>query len=783
MVLTKRTLPVTEYLIGKYYEVEKYGAVLEDKSNDDGEKLEFETTEAVRDSDVEVSPEPKYEEIVAELRAQSNRGLCGEMDNDNRNTTSNESYIAGWSRALLTTMNQGVKYVTGKDLGTWRVEYQLKKKRQLARSYDDWKDISLQLDELTGKTKWKTEEESDLYDYKAVKELTLKMRQLREAEAYPELLYYIRTKWTRNFGNMGNVNLYRHTNHGTKKLIEEYLAESKLCIETLVSKSGFENDYLLGILQQTRRNIGKSALVLSGGATFGLFHIGVLAALFEADLIPRVISGTSAGAIVASIFCTHTTDEIPGLLENVLHMKFNIFWGDDDDEESQKENALVQIARFFKHGTWFDNKHLVDTMIRFLGDLTFREAYNRTGKILNISVSTASIFEQPRLLNNLTAPNVLIWSAVCASCAVPGIFPTCPLYEKDPTTGEKVIWGGSKSVRFMDGSVDNDLPISRLSEMFNVDHIIACQVNLHVYPFLKLSVSCVGGELQNESSARIKQHITKLCGYISDEMVHYLEILSEMGVAVTLCNKIRSVLSQQYSGNVTILPKLNMASNIDELLKNPTQHFLLKETTLGARATWPNIPFIRSNCTQEFILDKAIAYLKEQIIVSSSTDIPKQISYGALELVKLSNDPKKQNQEKKKTDDSFEDHYVLDDNLIENEPTNSTLLLRENAYTTVHHPLSANDNYLAPVAKKRRNHRKSEASTRHRSRYAVGSCSFSAGSTMKNNNTVHFKGSNSVSPQKIPYRFVKPVSKNSDGIVPRMRPSFEYFEEIGKQAT
>jgi hypothetical protein len=39
---------------------------------------------------------------------------------------------------------------------------------------------------------------------------------------------------------------------------------------------------------------------------------------------------------------------------------------------------------------------------------------------------------QPRLLNYLTYPNVLIWSAAVASCAIPGVFNPVELFAKDP---------------------------------------------------------------------------------------------------------------------------------------------------------------------------------------------------------------------------------------------------------------------------------------------------------------------------------------------------------------
>ncbi|CAI4916097.1 AVN_HP_G0046950.mRNA.1.CDS.1 [Saccharomyces cerevisiae] len=502
----------------------------------------------------------------------------------------------------------------------------LSSQKKHAISYDQWNDIASRLDDLTGLSEWKTIDESSLYNYKLLQDLTIRMRHLRTTHDYHRLLYLIRTKWVRNLGNMNNVNLYRHSHTGTKQIIHDYLEESQAVLTALIHQSNMNDHYLLGILQQTRRNIGRTALVLSGGSTFGLFHIGVLAALFESDLMPKVISGSSAGAIVASIFCVHTTQEIPSLLTNVLNMEFNIF--NDDNSKSPNENLLIKISRFCQNGTWFNNQPLINTMLSFLGNLTFREAYNKTGKILNITVSPASIYEQPKLLNNLTAPNVLIWSAVCASCSLPGVFPSTPLFEKDPHTGKIKEWGATNlhlsNMKFMDGSVDNDLPISRLSEMFNVDHIIACQVNIHVFPLLKFSNTCVGGEIEKEITARFRNQVTKIFKFFSDETIHFLDILKELEFHPYLMTKLKHLFLQQYSGNVTILPDLSMVGQFHEVLKNPSQLFLLHQTTLGARATWPKISMIQNNCGQEFALDKAITFLKEKIIISSSIKNPLQ---------------------------------------------------------------------------------------------------------------------------------------------------------------
>ena len=82
------------------------------------------------------------------------------------------------------------------------------------------------------------------------------------------------------------------------------------------------------------------------------------------------------------------------------------------EQEGNEDTVLGKISRFLKNGALFDISHLTRVMREMLGDLTFQEAYNRTRRILNICVSSASLYELPRLLNYVTAPNVLIWSAV-----------------------------------------------------------------------------------------------------------------------------------------------------------------------------------------------------------------------------------------------------------------------------------------------------------------------------------------------------------------------------------
>lgn len=68
-------------------------------------------------------------------------------------------------------------------------------------------------------------------------------------------------------------------------------------------------------LRELRHAHGRTGLVLSGGGSFGFWHFGVVRALLEAGLLPRVVSGSSAGSIGGSLLCTHTDEELRELVK------------------------------------------------------------------------------------------------------------------------------------------------------------------------------------------------------------------------------------------------------------------------------------------------------------------------------------------------------------------------------------------------------------------------------------------------------------------------------------
>lgn len=181
------------------------------------------------------------------------------------------------------------------------------------------------------------------------------------------------------------------------------------------------NQMKLDFVHDTRQAFGRSTLVLQGGAIFGLCHLGVVKALFLRGLLPRIITGTATGALIAALVAIHKEEELPAVLKgdgidlSAFSAKANTKGKERDADAGQsyfsrRGTLLRRIKRFYKEGYFLDVKVLEDCVRANVGDLTFEEAYARSKRVLNITVATAGQAGVPTLLNYLTAPNVVCFS-------------------------------------------------------------------------------------------------------------------------------------------------------------------------------------------------------------------------------------------------------------------------------------------------------------------------------------------------------------------------------------
>ncbi|CAM0137203.1 unnamed protein product [Umbelopsis sp. WA50703] len=469
----------------------------------------------------------------------------------------------------------------------------------VATNYDQWAEAATILDQLEGLEAWKKDPQSDIYDWELLQGRLEQLRNVGASNDQLSMIFALRSSLARNLGDMGCSKLYAYTNIGTKDLISEYIDEVVTQLNWICDEPApvVENDKPFDLAAKyefflnIRQSFGRTSLLLSGGGTLGLNHIGVVKCLYEAKLLPRIISGASSGSIMAALVCTRTDDEIPQLFDP-LSVKLDVF-----ERDGSPDTPLMRIERMLRHGTLYDVDILTDAMRANLGDLTFQEAFNRTRWILNITVSSSTLYDMPRLLNYLTAPNVLIWSAVAASCAVPLVYGSTQLYAKD-ASGKIVPWNPSGQF-YIDGSVENDLPMNKLSELFNVNHFIVCQVNPHVIPFLKTSLTTTKTE-----------ELASFCMSMArSELQHRCTQLTELGVMPSLFYRLQAIMSQRYSGDITIVPEIGYSEFL-KVLSNPTPQSVMEAIIRGERATWPKMSIIKNHLQIELTIDAIIYRLR-----------------------------------------------------------------------------------------------------------------------------------------------------------------------------
>ena len=464
------------------------------------------------------------------------------------------------------------------------LKHQLKK----APTFEKWQETAEELDKILGHDEWKRTPTSHLYDNETIEADIRKLRKERSSGNQRALMHYIRQGLHRNRGNIGNPALYEFCFTGTKYLLDDYIKEVIQCLNYITDSNDdvVDIESKIGFIANTQQSFGKSSLLLSGGANLGVFHIGVAKALWQRGLLPRVLSGASAGSVVAALLGTLPDNQLPYLFDT-KKLPFDT-WKRLPFQEILSTKAAF-CAPTLKRKLKF-----------FLRNMTFAEAYEKTGRIINISVTNADRYNDPKLLNYLTTPHVLIWSACLASCAMFGLYPAAELMQKD-SKGKIVPYMPGKL--WLDGSLRNDLPKERLAELYNINNYIVSQANPYIIPFLSDPASrgklhnFLGSLVYGELNLRLKQ-----MGFILTET-------NQVPSLVSLVDTISAVVQQQYHGDITLYPRVNLAM-YRQLFSNLPQKKVNELVLQGERAVWDKLNFIQNQTKIAQTLDRCLRRLK-----------------------------------------------------------------------------------------------------------------------------------------------------------------------------
>ncbi|KAG7575453.1 hypothetical protein FFLO_00272 [Filobasidium floriforme] len=470
-----------------------------------------------------------------------------------------------------------------------RRKRKLVRKLKASTTYEEWRNTATELDYALGFQEWKETDEDPKYDYPLIRKVRKSLVHLRSAGDVTGLMGVLEICLRNNFAGVEGVRMYSETFLGTKNLIESYVNEVKRSLDYLRESPDLSLDDKRRFYRAINKNYGASALCLSGGAGFGYYHFGVVKAFLEADLLPKVVTGTSAGGIVAALVCTRTDDELRELLVPELA----------DRITACEDSLLVWLKRVWKTGARFSPVEWAKKATFFTrGSMTFREAYERTGRALNISVVPHDQHSPTKLLNHLTAPDCVIWSAIIASAAVPGILPGVVLMQKTKAGDLRPMNFGSK---FKDGSLRVDIPLESLHLLFNVNYAIVSQANPHVHLFFFAPRGSVGspvshrkgkgwrgGFLLSAAEQYLKLELTKNFKVIRD-----LELMPQL-----LGSDWSSVFLQRFAGSVTILPKSRILDWF-RLLNDPDRKELDRMMRVGQQVAWPTLHMIENRLKVE----------------------------------------------------------------------------------------------------------------------------------------------------------------------------------------
>jgi TAG lipase/steryl ester hydrolase/phospholipase A2/LPA acyltransferase len=459
------------------------------------------------------------------------------------------------------------------------------KAMEKAENYQVWREAAEAYDRAAGLDRWRMRDQSSQFDYVSIRHRLDRLRSLRARHDHRGLLFTLNEGIHGNMGGMGKASLYERAMSGTKQLVVDYVDEIVDALELLASPEvdeiGFEDK--LDFFRRAHHCFGRSALLMSGSGMLLYFHVGVVKALWSEGLLPNIMSGASGGSIVGSILCTHNDEE----LKEIFDPAFLV-------QEIEQETGFFASLKSARPKMLQTDE--VEAMIsRLVPDMTFQESYERSGRILNVSVAPAETHQTSRLLNATTSPNVLIRKSIMASAAVPGVFLPVVLEARDKW-GERQPYLPTR--KWVDGSVSDDLPTKRLARLYGVNHYIVSQANPAVLPFVTDGSRQRGtlAIIQNATRRTIREWLN------AGAAIMHKPLSKDTGLS-RMANIALSMVNQDYVGDVNILPA-NRYYNPFKLLSHLTTGEIMKLVSSGERAAWRKMEMIRVQTRISRVLDR-----------------------------------------------------------------------------------------------------------------------------------------------------------------------------------
>jgi hypothetical protein len=107
--------------------------------------------------------------------------------------------------------------------------------------------------------------------------------------------------------------------------------------------------------------------------------------------------------------------------------------------------------------------------------------------------------------------------------------------------------------------------------------------------------------------------VSKIFYAIFLEFRHRCTILQEAGLVPPHYGKWLRLLSQDYTGDITIVPVPGHFSDFMQILSNPSKTRIESCILEGERATWPALALMKTRCTVELTLSECLDKIRRRI--------------------------------------------------------------------------------------------------------------------------------------------------------------------------
>ncbi|KAL5611551.1 hypothetical protein BROUX41_000862 [Berkeleyomyces rouxiae] len=491
-----------------------------------------------------------------------------------------------------------------------------------AQNYDDWQEAADNLNCLLDLDAWRFDARSRHYNRELIMGHIDAMDQTFVQPDGFIMSELFRSGLHRNLGNITAPTLYKHCFGRTKFVIETFSDKMVTLLHLILQlprqpSAGLQDaarfmpsDMKMDFVVASRRALGCSSLLLEGGAMFGICHLGVTRALYQQDLLPRIITGVETGSLLAALIAVTSPQNLPALLDG-HGIDISALNGTEKWQHTwimRLFKLVSQMIRYCRKGYFWDVDALEECALSNLGEITFAEAHDKSNIILNIIVPVPGDKGVPILLNYLTAPNVLIWTAAVASNSASQSFTggrRTTIMCKDHN-GNIMPWDHNE----MDEQpYDRMRPLDIIARSFNVNHFVISQARPYVLPFIQSETD--GPDLRGSNSKLMKlvKHLARIVGA---EVHLRIEQLNTLGLLPTFARQLFLHVDVHHKPHITIVPDMGVRDYLF-LLDPPSKESVRYWIHKGETAVWPLVCALRVRLQLEAELEKAYMMVRNEL--------------------------------------------------------------------------------------------------------------------------------------------------------------------------